>query len=117
MIATTKKINDTCGKCDGKGVIQAFRHVDHGVCYACDGAGQVTVKVSNTVAFNPIRNSPDIEDRRIRFFWSLTVDKFMSLPKAKRDFIAEWSGWQYEPNPAICDRFMTVFRPVWLASL
>lgn len=117
MTATTKKIKDTCGKCDGKGVIQAFRHIDHGVCYACDGAGQVTVKVSNTVAFNPIRNSPDIEDRRIRFFWSLTVDKFMSLPKAKRDFIAEWSGWQYEPNPAICDRFMTVFRPVWLASL
>jgi hypothetical protein len=116
MIATTTTL-DSCGKCDGTGVIQAFRHIDNGVCYACNGVGQVTTKVSNTVAFNPIFNSHDIEDRRIRFFGSLTVDKFLSLPRAKRDFIADWSGWQYETNPAICDRFMTVFRAAWLASV
>ena len=115
MIATTNL--DSCGKCNGSGVIQAFRHIGHGVCYACNGAGQVTVKVSSAVAFNPILNSPDLEDRRIKFFGSLTVDKFMSLPKSKQDFIADWAGWQYETNREICDCFMTVFRPVWLASV
>ena len=114
MNATTK-IFDSCGKCDGTGVIQAFRHINNGMCYACNGSGQVTITVSSPVSFNTASNGHDIEDRRIRFFESLTVDKFLSLPKPKQDFIANWSGWQYETNPAICDRFMTVFRAAWLA--
>lgn len=29
-----------CGKCNGKGKIGAFSHIDRGVCFACKGAGR-----------------------------------------------------------------------------
>jgi hypothetical protein len=32
----------TCGKCDGKGYLNAFGHIDNGKCYGCMGAGTVT---------------------------------------------------------------------------
>jgi hypothetical protein len=49
MEAMIKTILDSCGKCDGTGVIQDLRrHAAHGVCFACNGYGQITVKVSNT---------------------------------------------------------------------
>ena len=47
MIVTT--ILKSCDKCDGTGVIQALRrNAAHGVCFDCNGYGQITVKVSNT---------------------------------------------------------------------
>ncbi len=39
----TKKVKDTCGKCDGKGKIRGFDHIEHGVCFACGGQGTVWV--------------------------------------------------------------------------
>jgi hypothetical protein len=35
---------ETCKKCGGKGSIDIFRHVDNGVCYACNGTGKVVAK-------------------------------------------------------------------------
>lgn len=34
------KTNETCGKCGGKGIIDAFLHVRGGVCTSCDGTGK-----------------------------------------------------------------------------
>ena len=33
----------TCPKCDGKGRIAQYSHVINGVCFRCQGTGQVTV--------------------------------------------------------------------------
>jgi DnaJ-class molecular chaperone len=44
MIVTT--ILKSCSKCDGTGVFISLH--SHGVCFNCNGAGQITVKVSNT---------------------------------------------------------------------
>jgi hypothetical protein len=33
-----------CGKCDGKGVIRAYMHLDGGKCFGCGGAGVVKAK-------------------------------------------------------------------------
>jgi hypothetical protein len=45
MEAMIKTILDSCCNCNGTGVIQA---IYRGVCFACNGFGQITVKVSNT---------------------------------------------------------------------
>ena len=34
----------TCGKCDGKGRIAAFSHVNNGLCYWCGGTGKLEVR-------------------------------------------------------------------------
>jgi hypothetical protein len=31
----------TCPRCDGRGVLNCFRHVESGRCFMCDGAGTV----------------------------------------------------------------------------
>lgn len=33
----------TCGKCDGRGKIEAFRHVANGTCFWCEGTGQLAI--------------------------------------------------------------------------
>jgi hypothetical protein len=38
-MTTTKLVR--CEKCAGRGVIAHFEHVDGGVCFACEGAGEV----------------------------------------------------------------------------
>lgn len=48
MAASLRSVSKTnqevkCGKCDGRGVLTAFAHLDNGRCYACKGAGTVTV--------------------------------------------------------------------------
>lgn len=32
----------TCSKCDGKGRINAFSHIENGSCFACKGTGTIT---------------------------------------------------------------------------
>jgi hypothetical protein len=31
----------TCHKCDGKGYLNAFHHIDNGMCYTCMGSGRI----------------------------------------------------------------------------
>jgi len=38
-------MNGTCGKCDGKGYINAFGHYANGVCFDCGGTGKLEVAV------------------------------------------------------------------------
>ena len=40
---------ETCGKCDGTGVINWARHVKGGVCFTCDGRGYLEYKTSPAV--------------------------------------------------------------------
>lgn len=40
-VSTTTPNLKPCRKCDGKGYLSHFIHVDFGRCFACDGAGQV----------------------------------------------------------------------------
>ncbi len=35
-----------CGKCDGRGRINAFMHIDGGKCFTCGGAGKVEISNS-----------------------------------------------------------------------
>lgn len=37
----SRKIQITCAKCQGRGVIARFSHQHQGVCYDCNGAGKV----------------------------------------------------------------------------
>jgi hypothetical protein len=46
----TDKITEDCWKCGGSGVIQAFRNVVGGQCFACGGGGTSTVLVSSVRA-------------------------------------------------------------------
>jgi RecJ-like exonuclease len=39
-------ITGTCGKCDGKGRIEAFGHIHNGLCFWCKGTGQITVNAT-----------------------------------------------------------------------
>lgn len=40
MKATTAKTNTkTCERCNGQGYIEHYGHIQHGVCYGCDGTG------------------------------------------------------------------------------
>ena len=32
---------DTCTRCAGSGIVPCFRHINGGICYACDGSGSV----------------------------------------------------------------------------
>lgn len=36
----------TCPKCSGTGVVQRFGHVKNGICFDCDGTGQISVAPS-----------------------------------------------------------------------
>lgn len=36
----------TCGKCDGKGTINAFAHVAKGVCFQCEGTGRLPYRAA-----------------------------------------------------------------------
>ena len=42
MSNTTKTVQVKCTKCDGKGKLWFYSHLDNGVCYACKGAGTVS---------------------------------------------------------------------------
>ena len=37
--ATTKVTTNKCGRCGGKGYINAYNHIQGGVCFRCDGTG------------------------------------------------------------------------------
>ena len=47
-----------CGKCEGKGVIDAFSHIDNGVCYWCSGTGIVKTKAYENTTYTS-------QDRRV----------------------------------------------------
>lgn len=32
-----------CGTCDGSGYLRHFAHVDGGICYTCDGTGEIEI--------------------------------------------------------------------------
>jgi RecJ-like exonuclease len=49
MTTTTKATR--CMKCDGAGTIEHLRHVDDGVCFACDGTG---VTESKPLVLRPV---------------------------------------------------------------
>ena len=114
MYATTKKINDACGKCDGKGVIQAFRHIAHGTCFWCKGEGTVLVSPYEVTQSQPVDS--DLEIRRSAYFSALTVEQFQALPSTKRDSIAKWVESKYFTDRDVHYRFMNTFQPAWLAG-
>lgn len=53
-MSNASKINVACGKCDGKGKLWFYGHIDSGKCFACMGAGTVrvqSVSVRNAARF------------------------------------------------------------------
>lgn len=40
----------TCPKCDGEKVLTVFTHIDDGICYMCNGTGEVTKLPKNHIA-------------------------------------------------------------------
>lgn len=110
----TKKVKDTCGKCDGKGKIRGFDHIEHGVCFACGGQGTVWVEAYDKSNSAKAVDS-DLESRRSAFFHKMTLEQFKALPAEKRNAIAKWVENQYFEDRSIYYRFMEVFQPTWLA--
>lgn len=48
-----------CGKCDGKGSITGFDHIENGRCFVCQGTGTVTAKnrTAREIALQGVMNS------------------------------------------------------------
>ncbi len=40
----------TCSKCEGTGNLPHLAHIDNGVCYACDGTGEVEARAARIFA-------------------------------------------------------------------
>ena len=45
----------TCPKCFGKGEFPTLRHIDDGICYGCDGTGEIEVSGEPLRAIEPVR--------------------------------------------------------------
>jgi len=41
---TTQQDMGECSKCDGKGRISAFSHIENGACFTCKGTGKVRIR-------------------------------------------------------------------------
>lgn len=52
---TTTTERHTCPRCDGRGTIPAFRHINHGICLLCNGAGTRPGKARTTQRRRPQR--------------------------------------------------------------
>jgi hypothetical protein len=57
-----------CGKCAGSGTLSWASHIENGRCFACDGAGTVTIDTIRTLGKIPA-------DMRVKCDWILTTDK------------------------------------------
>lgn len=44
QLAAPRFTGGACGKCDGKGRIGAFSHIDGGVCFTCKGTGKLDAR-------------------------------------------------------------------------
>ena len=111
MIATTKKINDTCGKCDGKGVIQAFRHIAHGTCFWCKGTGILTVSQTE------IAKLSNLTVRRIEWLNTVSPEKYATLSLEKMDEVDKdvyACGGLYQD--LVVTRYSSVLRPIFFAA-
>lgn len=54
-------IKHECPKCSGKGIIEAFRHINNGNCYACGGTGSGNYKKSQKNEINnPIKKTKTV---------------------------------------------------------
>lgn len=49
-MATATTTLHTCGKCDGKGKIDAFSHIENGKCFWCGGTGKVEAQPEDVVS-------------------------------------------------------------------
>lgn len=45
-MSTNEQKTCECPKCDGKGKIEAFNHIENGGCFACGGSGRLTAILS-----------------------------------------------------------------------
>ena len=64
--AATETINIKCGKCGGKGILNAFLHVAGGRCYTCKGVGHfVTTKARETAKAHKAAAARASEEARL----------------------------------------------------
>lgn len=119
MQATIKKVQVECGKCNGKGNIQAFRHIEKGDCFACCGEGKVWVPESEVVTQEQIdklvaKFDRKHDARRVEFFSKMTLEKFASLTSEQRKTMATWVEMRQHELPGIMDRWLNSFRIPYL---
>jgi len=82
----TKKI--TCGKCNGHGIIEGYRHVVNGVCFACDGTGYKVVSASHKPSkMYSVIITADFNDDGKPFRGTVFGQKARSVAEAKRKAI------------------------------
>lgn len=114
MQATIKKVQVECGKCNGKGNIQAFRHIEKGDCFWCNGSGKIWVAESEVVT--SVEIDADLESRRCRFFENLTIEQYDRLHQQKKDSLHKWAADKEFKSKAIYNRYMDLFQPAYLVA-
>lgn len=83
-MTTTAKINVTCGKCEGKGKLWFYGHIDSGKCFACSGSGSVrvnSVSVRNAARFRASVALDNLSEAGDRI---LTANAPWALSQARR---------------------------------
>jgi len=74
----------TCGKCDGKGRIDAFSYYANGVCFWCQGAGKI--KQRKNATYKPSQ----LDEKRINWLASVSASRFSIIPIDKMVEIDDW---------------------------
>jgi len=112
MTMTTTTTTTQCGKCEGKGVIQAFRHIDNGVCYWCKGTGTLTVSASELAGLS------DLAVRRIEWLNTVSPERFALLSLDKMETIDASvfaCGGLYQD--LVWQRYHSVLQPIYTKAV
>lgn len=100
-MTTTITKKDACGKCGGTGNLPYYRHVASGVCFACNGKGDIKIKIETT--------QEEIAKVKKQEAWILNVtpERFRALPIEKMAKIdkAMCASWALMSDEAY-DRYM-----------
>jgi len=101
-----------CGKCDGKGAIEAFKHVANGTCFWCKGTGVLNVPPAKMAELS------DLTVRRIEWLNTVSPERFAALSLDKMEIINESvfaCGGLYQD--LVWPRYHSVLQPIYMRAI
>ena len=111
-MTTTTTTKTQCGKCEGKGKINAFRHVSNGICFWCKGTGILTVPTAEMAKLS------DLSVRRIEWLNTVSPERFAELSLDKMETINESvfaCGGLYQD--LVWPRYHSLLQPIYTKAV
>lgn len=103
----TKPTTFTCPRCKGKGRIDHFGHVEHGVCFACNGTGTISRKRQWDNIYPVYLESTEEEKHRIRWAFHATPAQWAAATDEQIEKAVNWfesgplTGLMEAPQPVV----------------